>query len=154
MPEVSSFRVLDLFKDLKCLLPTDADIIFEIHPLDLFLKADRSLLEQTLINLVKNGVEATPIGKQPVICITAGRKEGRPFIAVADCGIGIVPEALDKVFVPFYTTKTGGSGIGLSICRQIMNRHGGTATIQSQLNKGTTVSLIFPPDRLEAIVKA
>ena len=63
-------------------------------------------------------------------------------------GYGIVPEAMDKVFVPFFTTKQGGSGIGLSVCRQIMNRHGGSISVISEEEKGTTFTLQFPQTRV------
>ena len=64
--------------------------------------------------------------------------------AVIDNGSGIVPEAIDKVFVPFFTTKSKGSGIGLSLCRQIMNRHGGSISLDSQVEKGSSFVLHFP----------
>ena len=70
-----------------------------------------------------------------------------PVITVSDNGSGIVPEALDKVFVPFFTTKQGGSGIGLSVCRQILNRHGGNITVTSEMEKGTVFTLQFPGTR-------
>ena len=69
-------------------------------------------------------------------------------ITVSDNGYGIVPEAMDKVFVPFFTTKQGGSGIGLSVCRQIMNRHGGSISVISEEEKGTTFTLQFPQTRV------
>jgi len=149
MPVPQYFHVHSLFDGLKGLLPvTGKEIDFHIHPADLRIKGDRVLLEQVIINLVKNAVEATPTDKTPEIILSACRKEGRTVISVTDKGEGIVPEAMDKVFVPFYTTKTGGSGIGLSICRQILNRHGGSVTIESQPDRGTTVSLHFPPERV------
>ena len=74
----------------------------------------------------------------------AFRREGVPVITVSDNGCGIVPEAMDKVFVPFFTTKQGGSGIGLSVCRQIMNRHGGSISLDSQVEKGSSFVLRFP----------
>lgn len=78
----------------------------------------------------------------------AFRREGVPVITVSDNGCGIVPEAMDKVFVPFFTTKQGGSGIGLSVCRQIMNRHGGSISVISEEEKGTTFTLQFPQTRV------
>ncbi|MCD7936472.1 MAG: HAMP domain-containing histidine kinase [Tannerellaceae bacterium] len=148
MPVMEYFRVDSLFEEMKSLLPVGkGEISFQVHPADLRIRGDRNLLEQVLINLVRNAVEATPAGTLPVITLSAERKEGRPVITVTDQGEGIVPEAMDKVFVPFYTTKPGGSGIGLSLCRQILNRHGGSMSIQSQPEQGTSISLLFPPDR-------
>ncbi|MCD8043452.1 MAG: HAMP domain-containing histidine kinase [Tannerellaceae bacterium] len=148
MPVLSFFTVRSFFESLSALLPEEAAITYDIYPAGLQLKGDRGLLEQVVINLVKNAVEATPEGAKPAISLSACRKEGRVVISVTDKGTGIIPEALDKVFVPFYTTKSGGSGIGLSICRQIMNRHGGSISIQSKPDQGTTISLLFPPDRV------
>ena len=70
------------------------------------------------------------------------------IISVIDNGSGIVPEVIDKVFVPFFTTKSKGSGIGLSLCRQIMNRHGGSISVISEEEKGTTFTLQFPQTRV------
>ena len=61
-----------------------------------------------------------------------------------DNGEGILPDVQDKVFVPFFTTKPGGSGIGLSLCRQVMNRHGGNITLQSAVGQGSCFTLQFP----------
>lgn len=65
------------------------------------------------------------------------------IISVIDNGSGIVPEAIDKVFVPFFTTKSKGSGIGLSLCRQIMNRHRGSISLDSQVEKGSSFVCVF-----------
>jgi signal transduction histidine kinase len=62
---------------------------------------------------------------------------------VADNGVGIPPEILDTIFVPFYTTKKNGSGIGLSLCKQIMLLHKGKINVQSREGKGTAVSIVF-----------
>ncbi len=111
------------------------------------LIADRSLIEQLLINLLKNAEEVTLGCYLPKISVEAFRQEGKPVIKLTDNGNGIIPEVLDKVFVPFFTTKAGGSGIGLSICRQIMNRHGGSIAVSSEVEKGTVFTLEFPPTR-------
>ncbi|MBQ7018841.1 MAG: HAMP domain-containing histidine kinase [Bacteroidales bacterium] len=70
--------------------------------------------------------------------------EWRVALSVADNGEGILPEVLDKIFVPFFTTKEGGSGIGLSLCRQIMHLHGGSITATSTPGTGTCFTLLFP----------
>jgi C4-dicarboxylate-specific signal transduction histidine kinase len=105
------------------------------------------MIEQVLINLLKNAVEACCDSESPEIRVEAFRQDGMPVITVSDNGSGIVPEALDKVFVPFFTTKQGGSGIGLSVCRQILNRHGGNITVTSEMEKGTVFTLQFPGTR-------
>jgi two-component system sensor histidine kinase len=65
------------------------------------------------------------------------------LITVSDNGEGILPEVQDKIFVPFFTTKPSGSGIGLSLCKQVMNRHGGNITVQSTVGKGSCFTLLF-----------
>jgi signal transduction histidine kinase len=88
-------------------------------------KADIALLEQVMINLVKNALDAVEHDGTGIITITVGEKNNRVTIAVADNGAGIDPEMLPRIFVPFFTTKPNGSGIGLSLSRQIMKLHGG-----------------------------
>jgi len=97
-----------------------------------------------LINLIKNAWEAYERNQSPEIKVHISKNEyQRPVIVVSDNGCGILPEVLDKIFVPFFTTKQGGSGIGLSICRQIMVSHGGNIKVESEPDKGTRVVLNF-----------
>jgi signal transduction histidine kinase len=110
---------------------------------------DSEQLHQVLLNLVLNGIQA--IEREGRISITAGVKKsagpGRPEvveISVADTGSGMSPETLEKIFRPFYTTKRGGTGLGLSLCRRIISQHGGTLTAESQLNKGSRFVIRIP----------
>ena len=147
-PTMQIFPVSTLFSDLQKLVPAAGiHVVYSIHPAELRLYADRSMIEQVLINLLKNAIEACCDSEFPEIHIDAFRREGMPVVTVSDNGSGIVPEALDKVFVPFFTTKQGGSGIGLSVCRQILNRHGGNITVASEIEKGTTFTMQFPGTR-------
>lgn len=141
--------VCHLFEDLRGLYPDgETTYHFTIRPSGLRLYADRSMIEQVLINLLKNATEACREKPDPQIQVVAFRRDGMPVITVTDNGNGIMAEALDKVFVPFFTTKPGGSGIGLSVCRQIMNRHGGSIAVHSEEDKGTTFTLFFPQTRI------
>lgn len=145
MPVPSPFLAKDLFDDMKGLFFSDeVSFVYSVVPDNLYLNADRSLIEQVLINLLKNALEASSMNPLPEVQINAFRENGAPVITVADNGSGILPEVLDKVFVPFFTTKPGGSGIGLSVCRQIMNRHGGSISVTSEVEKGTTFTMQFP----------
>jgi len=112
-------------------------ILFQksIEPDNLHLTADDKLIEQVLINLVKNAIEAVENIERPHITLTAYCDDSFVFIKVADNGIGIPEELIDQVFVPFFTTKTHGSGIGLSLSRQIMRRHNATISVQSEAGK-------------------
>jgi len=102
---------------------------------------DEKLVEQVIINLVKNSREA--ITKRGQIKVKALKEESRLYISIADTGKGIPQEEIDKVCVPFYTTREGGNGIGLALSRQVMRLHGGQLKIQSEEGRGTVVSLIF-----------
>jgi signal transduction histidine kinase len=101
------------------------------------------MIEQVLINLVKNAIEACQ-GKADAQVEIYGRYSLQAvIIEVIDNGPGIIKEALDKVFVPFFTTKKSGSGIGLSLSRQIMQMHDGSLSVESQPEIKTTFTLRF-----------
>ena len=145
MERLANAKVSALFDDIRLLFPEKSDILFfRVKPEDLNLYADRIMVEQVLINLLKNAIEACEESLSPQIVVEAVQKAGMVIISVIDNGSGIVPEAIDKVFVPFFTTKSKGSGIGLSLCRQIMNRHGGSISLDSQVEKGSSFVLRFP----------
>jgi two-component system nitrogen regulation sensor histidine kinase NtrY len=113
-------------------------------PPALTLWADADQLDLVLLNLLRNAADSTSAVPEPRIRIEAqGVPERGVRIRIVDNGPGIAPEALEKVFIPFYTTKKTGSGIGLSLSRQIVHRHGGTLTIQSE-GPGCTVELLLP----------
>jgi two-component system nitrogen regulation sensor histidine kinase NtrY len=114
------------------------------EPETLELAADADLLDQALINLVRNAIEAlsgVPAGRIAL----SGRQhpDGRIVIAVADNGPGISTEQRDKIFVPFFTTKRQGSGVGLTLVRQIATAHGATVDVAQTPGGGATVSLRF-----------
>jgi signal transduction histidine kinase len=113
-------------------------------PADLSVTADAELLEQVLINLLRNAIDALADARKPSISMEA-RLDGRnrAVIEVSDNGPGIPPDSIDKVFVPFYTTKAGGSGVGLSFCRQVMRLHGGSIGVESRPGEGARFSLKF-----------
>lgn len=135
--------VRELLQDLQKLFP-ETYIHIEFPETDRTLQIDRAQIEQVLINLLKNakeacGKKASPrieVKMQPVF-------SWQCLITVSDNGDGILPEVQDKIFVPFFTTKPSGSGIGLSLCKQIMNRHGGNITVQSAVGKGSCFTLLF-----------
>lgn len=106
--------------------------------------ADAAQLEQVLINLVRNAVYAVEEAPQRKLNLTSGRTASATYIAVRDTGSGIKPEVMERIFIPFYTTRKDGSGIGLTLSRQIMFRHGGNIEVASSEGSGTTVTLFFP----------
>lgn len=142
--------VRELFADLQKFFP-DETIHFELPPADKTLDVDRAQIEQVLINLLKNAREASARRDIPKIevkasfapKVTSSLHSWRCTITVRDNGEGILPEVQDKIFVPFFTTKSSGSGIGLSLCKQIMNQHGGNISVYSEAGKGSCFTLQF-----------
>ncbi len=109
----------------------------------LTLRADAAQIEMVLLNLLKNAAESMERSAAPQIQVRVEQSGGQIRIHVADNGPGIEPEALEQIFIPFYTTRKTGSGIGLSLSRQIMQRHGGQLLVESQPGQGSTFTMIF-----------
>ena len=120
----------------------DVELGVEVMPASLEVTADSALLDQVLVNLVKNALEAMVDTAAPRLVLGGRLDFGRTLVTVSDNGAGIDEHTLEQIFVPFFTTKREGSGIGLSLCRQIMTAHGGEIAVASGKD-GTTVSLIF-----------
>ncbi|MDA3866581.1 MAG: ATP-binding protein [Salinivirgaceae bacterium] len=111
-------------------------------PAELSVVADENQITHVLINLMKNAIEATVDTPEPVITIEVRESgSGKTTIAISDNGAGIPPEVLEQIFVPFFTTKTHGSGIGLSFSRQVIRMHNGVMNVDSAPGKGTTVTV-------------
>ncbi|MCK9618383.1 MAG: ATP-binding protein [Lentimicrobiaceae bacterium] len=118
--------------------------IHKIFPEDLKITADPNLIDQVIINLLLNAMDAVKGKDHPMISIVAStNNSGRVTIDFADNGYGIKPDILDKIFMPFFTSKKEGSGIGLSLSRQIMHLHKGTITVKSKPNEGSIFTLTF-----------
>lgn len=114
------------------------------EPPTLELSADEMLIEQVLINLIKNSMHALEHRTNARIQLRAFlNRRGKITIQVVDNGPGILPEVLDKIFIPFFSTKPLGSGIGLSLSRQIMRLHGGSLNAFSEPEKETIITLTF-----------
>jgi signal transduction histidine kinase len=141
--------IRDLFANIhKLMQPTfqqkNIELAIILKNPDLTLQADLNLLEQVLINLVVNAIEAVKDRPNPEITLTASQTLNRKIILkVIDNGTGIPEELLDKIFIPFFSTKKNGSGIGLSLCKQIVMLHRGTLQVQSIQGQGTAFSMQF-----------
>jgi two-component system nitrogen regulation sensor histidine kinase NtrY len=108
------------------------------------LIGDEKLLTQVMINILNNAADALKNTKtKKIVIAVSGGFGGKTKISVTDNGIGIAPQEIEKIFIPFYTTKENGSGIGLDLSRKIMRLHKGTITVFSQPEKQTTFTLIF-----------
>jgi len=148
-PSLKKIYVRDLFEGLHQLMEptlTQKNIELEIVLKDtsLELQVDTSLVEQVLINLVVNAMEAVKDNPDPRIILSASSLNNRKIlIKVSDNGFGMTEEILDKIFIPFFSTKKNGSGIGLSLCKQIMMLHKGNIQVQSRQGEGTAFTLQF-----------
>lgn len=149
VPQLTRFEVQELLHEISTLMREQVAgrsicLQVEAPSSPMLLTADRSMIEQVLINLVKNAMEAVEEQEEPLIRLQAYFDErSRVNIEVADNGSGMTQEALAKIFVPFYTTKKTGSGIGLSLSRQIMRLHKGAIAVMSELGTGTRFVLRF-----------
>ena len=143
-PIRTQISIAELFTDLKKLFPEE-EFQFEVPSPELKLNVDRAQIEQILINLLKNAREACSRKSDKKIQVKARKlSAGNTTLTISDNGEGILPDVLDKIFVPFFTTKTSGSGIGLSLCKQIMTLHEGSINVKSEVGKGSSFILTFP----------
>jgi signal transduction histidine kinase len=108
------------------------------------LQLDSGLMVQLLMNLLSNSMQASERGGSINVLVAPFPRRDGVLVSVADTGRGIAPEHLDRIFDPFFTTKEEGTGLGLPICKQIVEQHGGTMEIESELGVGTRVTLLLP----------
>ena len=142
-PVKEKVSLAELFNGIAELIPNDY-ISFAQPATQISIKADRTQIEQVLINIIKNAIEACAEVPYPQIQVKSSVSEtGTVSITVSDNGPGILPNVLDKIFIPFFTTKENGSGIGLSLCKQIMHLHGGNITASSTPEQGSEFTLFF-----------
>ena len=147
--DLKKVLVRDMFENLNSLMqPTmekkhiELDIV--LRDPALAIEADINLLEQVMINLMVNAIEAVKDRESPRITLSAEvQANNRTVVKVADNGMGMPTELLDKIFIPFFSTRKSGSGIGLSLCKQIMLLHKGNIQVQSTEGKGSAFLLQF-----------
>jgi nitrogen fixation/metabolism regulation signal transduction histidine kinase len=148
-PNFAQVKMKDLMLNVHTLMKEevqqkDIRIDISVEPETIEVQIDEQMIEQVLINLVKNSVQALDGCKDGRLQIRGFyNKRGRPTIQVTDNGQGILPDVIDKIFIPFFTTKRSGSGIGLSLSRQILRLHGGTITAKSTPNEETIFTMNF-----------
>lgn len=138
-PQMESVPVQEYFNDLEQFYGDR--LRCNVSPSALKVYADPRQLMQVLVNLVKNASEAS----DGVIELNASRMaDGNIEISVRDYGHGILPEVMDSIFVPFFTTKPQGSGIGLSLCKQIVKQHHGRLQVKSSPGRGSVFTIVLP----------
>ena len=149
MTSFSKFYVRDLFEGVEILLENQIEqknIEFDviIKDFELMIEGDMVLIEQVLINLIINAIDAVQYQENPKITLSVFQNnQQHTIIEVRDNGMGMSEELIDKIFVPFFTSKPNGSGIGLSLSKQIMALHKGTITVNSVEKQGTAFRLGF-----------
>jgi signal transduction histidine kinase len=111
---------------------------------------DRTLLQRVLANLIMNAVQAMPKGGD--LTVTANKEHESVTITVKDTGGGIAKENLGKIFNPFFTTKARGQGLGLAVCKRLVEAQKGTISVKSEVGKGSTFTLKIPTSRLSGAV--
>ncbi|HEY4649899.1 MAG TPA: ATP-binding protein [Pontibacter sp.] len=149
LPELQAVSLNELLREVHTLLKPDFEkeqvaLAVYVSTPDITLQADPEQLEQVLINLLKNAMEACRQSTTPRVEVLAYGDEHHKYkarIEVRDNGSGIPDEVLDRLFIPFYTTKKQGSGIGLSLSRQIMRQHGGSIRVKSEPGGPTVFTL-------------
>ncbi|MEQ8423116.1 MAG: ATP-binding protein, partial [Cyclobacteriaceae bacterium] len=146
-PALEYIKVNQMFQEIEQLLSNKLDdksiqCAIEVQPSDLEIHADPKLVEQVIINLVTNSIQAIDNidGK---IALKGYEQNNRSIIEVTDNGKGIPKKELSEIFIPFFSTKKDGSGIGLSLSKQIMSLHGGTIKVKSDHENGTSFYLSF-----------
>jgi two-component system, NtrC family, nitrogen regulation sensor histidine kinase NtrY len=148
-PAFRQCLITELFSRVQTLMQSqleEAHITWTTNtqPENLELSIDPDLIEQVLINLIRNAIQSMACQSEKWLALSARVDEtGRVWIEVTDNGPGIPREIQQRIFIPFFTTKEDGSGIGLSLSRQIMRLHGGTITCRSSEGQGTTFALKF-----------
>jgi signal transduction histidine kinase len=126
----------------------DITLVTRLAASSAVLQGDRELLKQMLLNLILNAMQAMPArGALEITTSIDGPGGGALELRVRDTGLGIAPENLPRIFDPFFTTNKNGTGLGLSVVHQIVERHSGSIRVSSEVGAGTTFTLLFPRER-------
>ncbi len=146
IPEFSDFNSRETLEHIEAIFKNeckDKNILFRISDSNILINGDCNLISMVLINLVKNSISATDETKKPIITIESNSNSKNTTITITDNGKGISSELIDNIFTPFFTTREEGSGIGLSLARQIMKLHNGSISVSSKPEIKTTFTLTF-----------
>ena len=146
-PVFSPIPVLELFKSIERLMSNQLNnqnisVEIKVSPSSLVAVLDKGMIEQILLNLVSNAINALSAAPNKKIILSASLDDNqRPLIQVIDTGCGIPADIQDKVFIPFFTTRKDGSGVGLSLSRQLARLQGGMLTFTSKESEGAVFTI-------------
>lgn len=148
IPKKQKIIVKQFLMDIESLMKSaleKGNIEFTILPIptNASIEVDPKLIEQVLINLINNSIHALQGRVAPKITLNYNVLKDKKIILLTDNGVGIEEKIMNQVFIPFYTTKKNGSGIGLSLSKNILKKHGGNLLVSSEVGKYTSFSLIF-----------
>jgi two-component system NtrC family sensor kinase len=139
----------DIIEDTMSLVRSELELrgiepTLALDPAAPVVSADRQQLEEVLMNLFMNAIESMPRGGRLSVTTAQAADGGAVAITIADTGIGIPADALAKIFDPFFSTKPGATGLGLTIVQSVVESHGGKIEISSRVGAGTTVRITWP----------
>jgi len=148
LPEISKVNMGELIRNTLSIIkssPGAEQVSFNLDiKQDIKFNADSGMIEQVLMNVYKNAIEVLAAAQGPQIATTLFLTSNhRLQIEISDNGPGMKKDILERIFIPFYTTKEEGSGIGLSLCRQIILAHHGHIKAESEVGKGTIITIII-----------
>ncbi len=148
VPKLEPINVKKFLSEIQLLMSApaqEAGVQIKLLPVpaNAVVKMDTKLIEQVMINLINNSIHALNGIPDPLIKLSCIVEQDKTIILVTDNGKGIEEEIMNQIFIPFYTTKKNGSGIGLSLSKNILKKHGGNLLVSSQVGVNTTFSLIF-----------
>ena len=144
LEEVSLAESIKSVVDLFSMQEEDGRVSFQQHNEAVLVMADKTQLNRLFTNLIRNGIEAVAAGKEPEVKIEFKRNENNALISVQDNGNGIKPELQEKIFYPNFTTKTSGTGLGLAMCKSIVEQMKGRIWFETEQEKGTTFFVELP----------
>lgn len=151
VPVLKKLNLNQLLKSMEVLMEGNCfmksiELKFNLNEFSQNISADEAQLKQVLLNIMENAIDAVSMQREPLIIVETGliKKNKECYVSITDNGEGMSEERKQNIGTPFFTTKDKGTGLGLSICFQIIKEHKGKIKIKSELNKGTTFTLIFP----------
>jgi len=143
-PSKNQFDIRKVFDEVivQCMVPENVKILFEIDKEAAEVKGDLYIVKRVLKNLILNAIQAMEEGG--TLTLTAKRSGEKVLISVKDTGVGIPEENMSKIFTPFFTTKSKGQGLGLAVCKRLIEAIGGNITVESKVGKGTIFTITIP----------